>query len=777
MQTQTLNTRQQKQLILISLSLIIMTLAVFWPASRNDFIIYDDPQYITDNDRVQDGLTLEGLIWAFTTFHASNWHPLTWLSHMLDIQIYGLNPAGHHSTSVILHTINVVLIFLLLLRMTGTAWKSASVAALFAIHPLHVESVAWVAERKDVLSAFFLILTIWAYVRYLDHPRIGRYLLLMLSFALGLMSKPMLVTLPFVLLLLDFWPLARLKFEEGKGFKNALIIWRLIREKIPLFGLSVASSAITFLAQLKGGSVIGLETVPLKIRLENSFVSYVRYIFKLIWPHDLAVYYPYLGYNLPLWQVIGSGILILLISFLVLIHYHDRPYLSMGWFWYLGTLLPVIGWIQLAQQGIADRYTYIPFIGLFIILAWGLPDGLHRFRHRNLFLWAITGISILFFSSQSWVQLNHWSNSITLFEHTLQVTDNNDMAHTNLGIALENQGKIEEAIGHYTEALRINPNHQLAHNNFGNALAHLGQMGNAIHHYSEALRIQPDYPSARYNIAVALSRQGRIEEAIDQYNTVLQSQPNYIEAHFNLGLLLVQQGEFESSVSHFMDAIKIRPDHADARLSLGLVLAKQEDLEKAAFHLSKALENQPENKEILYNLATVLYKQGRNQEAVVLYSQVLEIAPDYARVHNNLGNIYRLEGNLEQAVLEYQLELQLHPEDAIAHNNLAITYKELGRMKEAIREYQVALAIKPDYAKAHYNLGNAYRLQGNFRKAVLEYETAVTLNPNFIQAFYSLAVVNTQLGRLNDARRQYKKILEIRPDFRPSLKALESLSQ
>lgn len=592
MEIQSLATQTKTKHFLISLSLIIITLSVFWPAFENDFIIYDDPQYVTDNDQVKDGLKLEGLAWAFTTFQASNWHPLTWLSHMLDVQLYGLNPSGHHRTSVIIHTINVVLLFLLLLRITGATWKSASVAILFAIHPLHVESVAWVAERKDILSTFFLILTLWAYVRYLDHPKMGRYLLLMLSFALGLMSKPMLVTLPFVLLLLDAWPLARLKFEKGKGSKNSLIIWRLIREKIPLFGLSVASSAITFLAQFKGGSVISLETVPLKIRFENSLVSYVHYLFKLIWPTDLAVYYPYPGYSLSLWQIIGSGIFILLISFFSLVNYRQRPYLSVGWFWYLGTLVPVIGLIQLAQQGLADRYTYIPFIGLFIILAWGLPDALQGFRHRNFLLFTVTGIVILVLMARSWTHLKHWSNSITLFEHALQVTENNDLAHINLGIALENQGKIDEAIGHYISALRINPNHQLAHNN-------LGQLDDAIHHYSEALRLQPNYASAQFNMAIALSGQERIKEAISYYNDFLRNEPKNADAHFNLGLLLAQQDKFESSISHLKDVIKIKPDHAEAQWSLGLVFAKQGDLEKAAFRLSKALENNPENKDIL----------------------------------------------------------------------------------------------------------------------------------------------------------------------------------
>ena len=546
--------------LFIILFLIGATLAVFWPLKNHEFINLDDDEYVTENPHVQAGLTLKGLSWAFTTTQASNWHPLTWLSHMLDCQLYGLKPAGHHLTSLLFHIANTLLLFLVLRRMTGAIWGSSFVAALFALHPLHVESVAWVAERKDVLSTFFWMLTMWTYIRYAERPRLNRYLLVLLSFALGLMSKPMLVTLPLVLLLLDYWPLRRFK---------SIHPFRLVLEKAPFFALSAVSSFLTFFAQRSGGTVGSLEAFPLETRMANALVSYVSYIGKMIWPHHLAVLYPYPDI-LPIWQVAEAGLLLVGLSALVILAARRRPYLVVGWLWYFGTLVPVIGLVQVGLQAMADRYTYVPLIGLFIMMAMGVPDNLAGWRHRRIVLAISAGLLLSIFMIVTRLQVYHWENAITLFEHTLAVTSNNSVIHNNLGVVLAQQGKTQEAIAHYTEALRIKPDYTDAHNNLGVALARQGKTQEAIAHYTEALRIKPNYAEVHYNLGNALARQGKIQEAITHYTEALKIKPDYVGAHYNLGNALVRQGKTQEAIAHFAEALRIKPDFADAHFALGL---------------------------------------------------------------------------------------------------------------------------------------------------------------------------------------------------------------
>ena len=565
----------------ISLVLIAVILAVFWQVRNHEFIKFDDDEYVTNNPHVKSGLTLSGAIWAFVAMHSNNWHPLTWLSHMLDCELYGLNPGGHHLTNLLIHIVNTLLLFLVLKRMTGARWRSSFVAVLFALHPLHVESVAWVSERKDVLSTFFWILTMGAYFRYVNSPRFHRYLLVLLCFAMGLLSKPMLVTLPFVLLLLDYWPLGRFRLGELGSNCNVstqkplklsdqrLSIRQLILEKTPFFVLSAVASILTFVAQQSGGTVKSLKFFPLEARIANALVSYVSYIGKMIWPSRLGFFYPYPD-RVPIWQITGAVLLLGSISFLVIRASYKRRYLGTGWLWYLGTLVPVIGLVQVGLQSMADRYTYVPLIGLFIMIVWGTHDILKGWRHRNTAFAVSAGLLISILAIVTWAQVQHWQNSITLFKHTVDVTSENSLMHYDLGVVMLRQGRYSDAITHLSESLRIEPDDADAHNNLGIALVRQGKIQEAMVHYAEALRIKPDFAGTHNNLGVALARQGKIQEAIVHYAEALRIKPDFAEAYGNIGNSLAQQGRIEEAIAHYKEALRIKPNFADAHYSLGL---------------------------------------------------------------------------------------------------------------------------------------------------------------------------------------------------------------
>ena len=567
--------------LLISLFLIVTTLVAFEEVRNHAFLNLDDNVYVTENRQVQSGLTLKSVIWASTRMHAGHWHPLTWLSHMLDCELYGLNPGGHHLTNLLFHIVNTLLLFLVFKRMTGRLWMSGFIAALFALHPLHVESVAWVAERKDVLSTFFWMLTMWFYMRYVEGPGLNRYLLVLLSFTLGLLAKPMLVTLPFVLLLLDYWPLGRFQFAQSSGnlkspnFKSTSrtdqksIALCIIREKALLFILSAVSSILTIIAAQRVGAAAPLETYRLGMRFANALVSYVSYIEKMIWPSHLAVFYPY-PELLPIWKVAGAGLLLVFVSFLAILAARKRPYLVVGWFWYLGTLVPVIGLMQAGSQAMADRFTYVPLIGLFIMIVWGVQDILAGWRYRGVVL-SISGgllLSILIIITR--LQVKHWQNDVTLFKHSVNANTNNYLSHSILGVALYQEGKSQEAIDHFSEALRIKPDHTETHNGLGVVLASQGRYQEAIAHFKEALKIKPDDAGAHNNLGLALERQGKHQEAMAHYARALRIKPDYAEAHNNLGVFLLRKGKNQEAIPYFTDALRLKPDYAEAHINLGL---------------------------------------------------------------------------------------------------------------------------------------------------------------------------------------------------------------
>ena len=569
----------------VCLLLALVTIATYWQVTGHDFISYDDLEYVTGNPHVQHGLTPESLVWAFGTTHTANWHPLTWLSHLLDIQLYGMNPRGHHVSGLLLHVANAVLLFVVFRRMTRTLWPSAFVAAFFALHPLHVESVAWVAERKDVLSALFWMLGLWSYARYVERPGLKRYLVLVAIFLLGLLSKPMIVTLPFVLLLLDYWPLNRLRAELASGRQ-------LVLEKVPLFALAAIASVMTFLAQHAGGAVRSLDVHPIPARIANALLSYVFYLGKMIWPIDLAVFYPY-PRSFSWWQILGAGHLLALLSLLAVRASRRAPYVIVGWLWYLGTLVPVIGLVQVGAQARADRYTYLPLVGISLVLAWGAPALVARWRYRSVGLAVAASAVLVALAVTSAMQVRHWADSERLFEHALRVTRDNDIAHYNLGIGLASQGRTFEAIDHFRAAIRIDPRFADAHNNLGNALEHQGRTAKAIRHYREALRIDPAMASAHYNLGLALAREGDTNTAMAHFNEALRIRPAYAQAHNNLGIVLIDLGRTVEAMVHFTEALRIDPDSATAHYNLGVVLASQGKHHQAIAHFNEALRIDP----------------------------------------------------------------------------------------------------------------------------------------------------------------------------------------
>ena len=496
--------------VFVYAALILSTLLVFWQVRNFDFVNYDDADYVYENPHVLSSLTLQNIKWAFTTGHVANWHPLTWLSLMLDCQLFGKNPGWMHLMNLILHLANILLLFAVLRNMTGVIWQSAFVAAAFALHPMHVESVAWIAERKDVLSSLFFLLTLAAYESYVRRRNPFRYLLTLLLFALGLMSKPMLVTLPFVLLLVDYWPLNR--FLNSKfSILNSIV------EKVPFLFLAAVSSVITFFVQMRGSSLAPVNILPLKARIDNAFLSYARYIGKLFVPQNLAVFYPPDVRTIRSWQAVMSVLLLMVITILVIRFARNRRYLPVGWFWFVGTLVPVIGLVQVGRQAFADRYTYIPYIGLFIMLAWGLPELLSKLPQRKIVLALSMVIVLTPLGICTYQQVSYWYNSFTLFSHAIEVTKNNYIAYFSLGCAYGELGRGKDEIEAYKQTLKIEPDYADAHFNLGIAYANLGRYQDAIDSYKQAVKIKPDFVDAHYNLGFTCLAAGDKALALEEY--------------------------------------------------------------------------------------------------------------------------------------------------------------------------------------------------------------------------------------------------------------------
>jgi tetratricopeptide (TPR) repeat protein len=611
----------RKRTAAIALALALATLGLYGPVLGHAFIDFDDDVYVTANPMVRAGWTWPSFAWAWTTGHGANWHPLTWLSHVTDCSLFGLQPAGHHATSALLHAANTVLLFLLLRRMTGAVWRAAAVAALFGWHPLHVESVAWVAERKDVLSTLFFILTIWAYFRYTENCKFC-YVLSLFLFALGLMCKPMLVTLPFVLWLLDYWPLKR--FVPGAAR-------RLVLEKLPFLGLSAVCSVVTYLVQKSGGAV--WDPTPFQGRALHAVLSYGRYLGRMIWPENLAVIYPYSAQAPPA-ELCACVLLMAALTWLAL-KCREQRYLATGWFWYLGTLTPVIGLVQAGPQSSADRFTYIPSIGIFVMIVWGVADLAAKWR---IPAWGpvLAGAFVLAAcAAMTERQLSYWADSGTLFRHALEVTKDNYMAWNNLGTHLLRQGKNTEALQCFKTSLE-ECEKPVNCRNMGRALKALHRPLESVRFFLKALALDPNYLPARMSLADSLADDGKNAEAAIEYRKVLQLDPGDEDAHCNLACALAAQGQTAEAMTQLQQALRLNPSDASAHCNLGNLLMEQGKWGEAAAEYRSALRSKPDSPEIHSNLGVVLVRQGRRQEAVDEFLEALLLAPNFTQAKESI---------------------------------------------------------------------------------------------------------------------------------------------
>ncbi|HEY5234175.1 MAG TPA: tetratricopeptide repeat protein [Verrucomicrobiae bacterium] len=562
--------------ILICVVLASATLVLYLPVTRHNFINIDDQRFVIENPHVRDGLTWPGIVWAFQTTQTENWHPLTWITHMMDCQFYGLNPAGHHLTNLLVHIANTLLLFLLLNKLTGAIWRSFIVAALFAWHPLHVESVAWIAERKDVLSAFFWMLTLLTYTRYAQERSKADYFLALFYFTCGLMSKPMVVTLPFVLLLLDFWPLQRFQVESsGFGVQSSMAV-KLICEKIPFFALAIAASIVTFFAQKTGEELMPLADAPLSLRIDNSLLAYAGYLSKIFCPVNLAVFYPY-SYSTGWLVGFGCALLLILCTGLFVWHARGQPYLLVGWLWFLGTLVPTIGIVQVGLQSMADRYTYLPSIGILILAVWGVNDLLNS-HPQKIKIAAVAG-SIVFAVclAITSIQIGYWQNSITLARHAIEVTENNYVAYDSIGRALTERGQVDEALPFFEEAARVGPHYLQSQINLAFVLQSKNRQAEAIKYWERAVQLSPNDPGWRCDFGMALVQDGRLEDAADQFNKVIRLHPDFFMAHYDLASDLFKQGKTAEAVAQYRETLRLQPDFSDALNQIAWILSTNPD--------------------------------------------------------------------------------------------------------------------------------------------------------------------------------------------------------
>lgn len=717
---------------LICLGLGLITLALYLPVVGHGFLDYDDQQYVTENAHVTSGLRARNVVWAFG-FHAGNWHPLAWLSHMLDCQIYGLNPAGHHFTNALLHSVNTVLLFLLLFQITGAHWRSACVAALFGWHPLHVESVAWVAERKDVLCVFFGLLLFLAYARYVRESQTGGqrsriwYGVALVLFALALMSKPMAVTFPFVLLLLDFWPLrrVRLRAEEAEGKTLSVVIL----EKVPFLVFSIAACLLTIKAQ--DAAIVSTLGLSVSSRIGHAMLSYGHYVGVLFWPHNLAVYYPYLT-NISIVHLLFAGVFCVAATCVALWVARSRPYIPIGWFWFVGTLVPVIGLVQVGDQAWADRYTYLPSVGLFIIVVWGIAE---RVKNRQVLVLgiAVVGVALLIDTT---VQLRHWLSTQTLFEQAAKVVPNNYMAITMLGSLDARADNLDEAIRKYRLALSIKPGFPEAHFFLGNALDKQGKLDEAIREYEQALWFKPIMGTTHILLGAALAKEHRYDEAIAHYQTALKLEPESAIAQNNLARVLQTQGKLDEAIENYAEALKLNPKLAEAHNNLGIAYLQKGRVIEGAAELRESLHLNPTNTESQFNLALALNQEKQWKEAAELFGKTVGDGSRDPNAHFQFAVALEHSDSVRPAMSQYAAALLLLPDFPDALDGLAWIIctspdAKLRNAEQAIgmSERACDLTGRKDPAKLK-TLGAAYAEAGRFEEAVAVTQAAHDLAAN-----------------------------------------------
>jgi protein O-mannosyl-transferase len=765
-------------------AIFLVTWLIFWPTLGHQFVNWDDDKYVVENPHVIAGLGWESLWWALTTGHASNWHPLTWVSHMVDCQLWGLNPLGHHAGNVVIHSLNVVLLFCVLRSLTRATWRSALVTALFAWHPLHVESVAWISERKDLLCTFWAILAVWAYVTFTRKKtgpaRALTYSMSLVFFAAGLLSKPMVVTLPFILMLLDYWPLRRIKVgDEARGILSKF------GEKIPFLILSVASSTITYFVQQRGGAVASLEVIPLGTRFSNAIFSYVAYIEKAFWPHKLCAFYPY-AFEFDPWQVAAAFAFLAAVT-VAAVHLREQfPYFLVGWFWFIGTLIPVIGLIQVGEQAMADRYTYIPIVGLFVVTSWFAAQLVAAFSRTRIAVVASSILVLLACAVVTQKQLRYWENGVQLFTRAIAVTKKNATAHHNLGLALTASDP-KAAVRHFETALQINPNFGLAHNNLGAALIQLGRNEEAITHYQMALQTNPKDAEAHFNLANALNPGFRSETAKfserrfssediarseTHYLAALRFAPDYVNAYINLGNLKAAQADYEAACVRYRQALEVSRFSAKARLNLANALIRLGRPAEAIAELEELHEFQPQDLDVQLRLANLSASQGQFERAIIWYRNVIRLDSSRVHAYNDLGSALAHASRFDEAAAAYAQAIRLKPDYGEAYCNLGSTYLHMGKLEAAIVEFSAALKINPKDARAHHQLALIYVRLNDFGRALTSFSEASRLNPARAEIRFDLALAFTKFGAALSAIEQYQKALALDPDLVPALNNL-----
>jgi tetratricopeptide (TPR) repeat protein len=673
-----MNKTETKYCIAVCLVLAVIIFVVYTPVLRSDFISFDDGDYVYENNRITSGPAPQNVIWAFTNTHANNYHPLTSISLMLDSVLFSLKPAGFHLTNLLFHIANTILLFLVLGRLTGRLWPSAFVAALFALHPLHVESVAWVSERKDVLSAFFWMLTLFAYIRYVEKPSAGRFVLALAFFALGLLSKSMLVTLPFILLVLDYWPLNRLNSKN------------VIYEKIPFILLSVIFSVITFQVQWKIGLAKPFQTYPLGWRIENAVVSYAIYIWKLFVPAKLAIFYPHPQGGIPLWQIIVAVSVLVFITCMAVWQFKRRSYIAAGWLWFLLTLIPVIGIIQVGLQAYADRYTYIPYIGLFIIIAWGVADLSARLPYRKGIISLAAAVVLLTLGVQSRSQACCWRDSITLYKHATAVTKNNWWAHRILANAFIEKGQTSEGIAQYKESLKIDPQNAASQNELAKVLLDTGDVNQAVEIYQKLLPSLPKDLDGLVGINPAIIKRNDIRVIINLY----------VEANVNLASAYLRRGDVNEAVSRLREALRINPDSITAHRELGDIFLQKGQIEDAQEQYMAILRIQPKYLEEFKKLADTLLGDNKFEQAAGIYVMLIPYKPNDIETYNNLGIAFAEHGKFDSAHACFTKILSISPNSPDTFVNIANVFAMQDKLQQAIENCDKALKLAPNHPKA-----------------------------------------------------------------------------
>jgi len=688
-------------LFLIAFSLIAITLFSFYGVKDNSFLNMDDDVYVTDNARVKEGISWENIKWSFSTIYFGFYYPLTWLSHMLDYEIYGLNAGGHHITSMIIHIVNTLILFFALYRMTRKEWRSFIVAGLFAVHPLHVESVAWISERKDILSAFFFFLGLMFYSYYVEKPSIKRYILVMLSYLLGLLSKPMVITFPFVLLLLDYWPLERMEiFEEkkrkgGDGKERWQKVWKLVLEKIPLFLFIPLFSFLTFYAQKKTGAVADIVSAPISQRISNAIISYVAYLKKMFIPLNLIPYYPFPMKKIEIGVVLINLAILVAITFFIIIYAKKHKYFLSGWLWYLGMLVPVIGIVQIGGQAMADRYTYIPLLGTFIIVVFYLAELCEK---NDLFRISAMTASVVILAGFVYLtkyQIKNWKDNVTLFSYTLKVDPQNFFAHNSLGSALLLEGKTDEAINHFLEAIKNEPGYYSAHFNLASAYLELGKYQDAVEHYKLSF-IEKEDAGGFNNVGFALLKQKKYDEAEVWFKKAIELDSNLLDARINLANTYRDSGKLEEAIAQYKEILKIKPDSLSIVNQLGLALAKT----------------------------------GKLQDALEVFKRCVDSNPNSEEYQRNYGNALSDLGRNEEAIEHYQKALQIRPDSYLALNSYGLALAKMGKLKESIEKFKSAVMNNPNFIDGYINLGYAQLQTGDIDGAIFNFEKALKIDPN-----------------------------------------------